>query len=323
VLGKVLDPEEKARFKVDKDLDGLEIADLPDLVVDNDKKTVKWKAIPAAVYVRETISKTGLPYVTFLNGQGCQYIKDYLEKRMREYPVTNSHGRIVNYAEGEKLKPESAILTLKYATQVMHRTQIGDQVNKTRGDHISTVKVRELVKSAITDAGFKWRPYIGRRYFDYNLLLLASARKEVSRDYVVFWMGHEGDIEATYTRNKGQLDPQVLEEMRRQYATVSEKYLETISGVSQDDIRTIFKEQFLTMSGMPKEEIRKLGDLSKKSGDELRQEVEAWRKKKQGLNGNSQKIVLMSNVEKWVNEGWEFRVKLPGGKAVIGLPRKD
>ena len=237
-----------------KDGDGLKVMDFPDLVIDNENGRVDWKNIPALVKVRKELSKKNFHYITFLNAQGCEYVKEYLEQRMQDYPILNSHGKEVGMAPGERLTSQSAILTMKYATQKMNRSQIGDRVDKTRGEHIATTKVRELIKSAITRGGFRWRPYIMRRYFDYNLLLLGTARNEVSRDYVVFWMGHHGGIEAEYTRNKGQIAPDVLNLMRKQYADASEKYLET-QYVNTEDAETRRRRNLALRAGIPEKEI--------------------------------------------------------------------
>lgn len=36
----------------------------------------------------------------------------------------------------------------------------------------------------------------------------------------------------------------------------------------------------------------------------------------------TRKVVPEGEVPKWVNEGWEFKAKLPDGKAMIGRPRR-
>lgn len=61
-------------------------------------------------------------------------------------------------------------------------------------------------------AGFDWRPYILRRYFDIRLMII-EMDDVIIRDFRVFWMGHRGDIEHTYTLNK-QLPKDVREKMR-------------------------------------------------------------------------------------------------------------
>ncbi|MBS7626977.1 hypothetical protein KEJ51_08120 [Candidatus Bathyarchaeota archaeon] len=55
-------------------------------------------------------------------------------------------------------------------------------------------------------AGFSWRPYVLRAYFDTNMIIAVSKGK-ISHLYLQFMMGHKGDIEAMYSTNKGVLPP--------------------------------------------------------------------------------------------------------------------
>jgi hypothetical protein len=183
--------------------DGLRLRDLPELSWDQEAKRASFSIVPALVRVRAPISKLGHEYIIFLNAQGCEFVKQYLEMRMRA---------------GERLTPDSALLTQKYATQFQERPKFKDTVSKRRGDLITVENVRDLIRSAIRSAGFRWRPYILRRYFDHNMLLNATARGVVSRDFVVFWMGHAGDMEHVYTLHKSipqeamkAIDPMVHE----------------------------------------------------------------------------------------------------------------
>jgi hypothetical protein len=93
------------------------------------------------------------------------------------------------------------------------------------GSHISTPKVSSLIRKAIRDAGFQWRPYVLRRYFD-SRMMLAENEGEMLRDWRTFHMGHEGTIEATYTVNKG-LPEDAVEKMRETFGKASEKFLVT------------------------------------------------------------------------------------------------
>ena len=40
-----------------------------------------------------------------------------------------------------------------------------------------------------------------------------------------------------------------------------------------------------------------------------------------GLNGNRQKVVQMSEVKKFIEEGWEYLSALPSGEAIVRLGR--
>jgi hypothetical protein len=70
-----------------------------------------------------------------------------------------------------------------------------------------------MIRKSIRMAGFSWRPYVLRRYFD-SRMMLAQADGLIIRDFRVFWMGHKGDIEHTYTLNK-KLSSDIIEKCDR------------------------------------------------------------------------------------------------------------
>ena len=70
----------------------------------------------------------------------------------------------------------------------------------------------DTIRRPIRRAGFKWRPYILRRYF-HTRLMIAEMDGVIIRDFRVFWMGDRGGIEHTYTLNK-RLPKDVREKMR-------------------------------------------------------------------------------------------------------------
>jgi len=172
--------------------DGLRIKDFPEMKIENGE--VIYEKVPTMIVVRRELSKGGHQYFTFLSEEGCEYLKDYLESRLKE---------------GEKLTPNSPILTPKVTPKPFIRsTNIGD-----------------MIRAAIRKAGFKWRPYVLRAYFD-TQLMLAESKGMVLRDYRQFWMGHKGDIENRYTTNKCRLPEGVIEDMREAYKR-SQEYLQT------------------------------------------------------------------------------------------------
>jgi integrase len=61
--------------------DGLRIGDLPEMEIGTKVEVAK---TPTLVRVRRELSKTRNPYFTFAPEQTCQYLKNYLEARMKE-----------------------------------------------------------------------------------------------------------------------------------------------------------------------------------------------------------------------------------------------
>jgi len=264
--------------------DGLRIRDLPEMRVEGE--TIEFEAVPTLVIVRRELSKAGHQYLTFLGEEGCDYLKDYLETRMRE---------------GEKLTEDSAVVTPKQRMKPFIRaTNVGD-----------------VIRSAIRKAGFGWRPYVLRSYFD-TQLMLAESKGLVLRDYRGFWMGHKGDIENRYTTNKGRLPDSVIEDMREAYKR-SQKFIQTTAVKEAEDLKAVFRKQLLGVAGFSTEEVEA---LDPEMTDEAFQEM--VRKRLLGSmanNGASQRVIDVDEVERFLSKGWDFVATLPDDRIVIKLPQ--
>lgn len=269
--------------------DGLTIADMPEIKIENE--TVTFERQPKLIVVRKELSKAGHQFFTFLSEKGCEYLKDYLEERLRE---------------GEKLTSKSAIITPKLKMKPFIRaTNMGD-----------TIRV------ALRAAGLKWRPYVLRCYFDTQMMMAQSSGK-VIRDYASFWMGHKGDIENRYTTNKQKLPPTFIEDMRSAYAR-SEEFLQTKqANTSEDKMKEAFRKQLLLVAGLS-QEVDKL-NLSTITDEELQNIV---RKKLLGMtqapsrNGQptdhpKQKVIKVEETNTYLDKGWEYVAKLTENTVVI------
>jgi len=266
--------------------DGLRVGDFLEAEIDNENKLVQFKTIPTMVRVRKGLSKAGHQYLTFLCEEGCRCLKEYWEYRMQH---------------GEVLTPESAAVKPRnfYGKSFIRTTNIGDKI-----------------KNGIEAAGFSWRPYILRCYFD-TQLLLAESKGLVTRDYRVFWMGHKGDIENRYTTNKHRLPPPLLEDMRSAYKR-SQKYLQTEEPSGTDDLKLQFRQQLLIVAGYSEDEVAKV-ELEKLSDDDLRGMVreKLLKENSNGPRTPRQKVIPLDEVERYVESGWEYVSQLPNGKAII------
>ncbi|MEM2282893.1 MAG: hypothetical protein QXH26_05100 [Candidatus Hadarchaeales archaeon] len=215
--------------------DGLRLKDLPELTVKG--RRVSFRKIPTLIVVRRELSKAGHQYLTFLSREGCEYLRDYLEERL---------------ASGERLGPESAVVTPKVRIKPFIRANnIGDDIRK-----------------AIRTAGFPWRPYVLRSYFD-TQLMQAESRGLVLRDYRQFWMGHRGDIEARYTTNKGMLPQEVIEDMREAYKR-SQRFLQTVETEEEVRLEPEFRRQLLLASGFKSAEVERM-DLERMGEEEFQE----------------------------------------------------
>lgn len=265
--------------------DGIRIRDLPELKVNNEEHTVEFTIIPTMITVRSSLSKAEHQYFTFLSEEGCEYLKEYLEWRMKK---------------GEKLTDDSPIVTPKLRMKPFIRTtNIGDSI-----------------RNAINKSGFNCRPYELRTYFD-TQLMIAESNGLMIRDYRAFFMGHKGDIENRYTTNRKNLPPHVIDDIRESYRR-SQNYLQTMKVVGEEDLERKFQKTILKAVGFKPEEIDDLHP-SDMTDDEFSELV----KKKlidTTLNENRQKVVSVSNVEQHLEQGWEFVTELSNHKAVVRLP---
>ena len=266
--------------------DGLCVRDFPEMRIEG--KEIIFDAMPTMIRVREELSKTGKQYFTFLSTQGCDYLKEYLESRLRA---------------GAKFTNDTDVITPK-------------SVDKS---HIRSINIGDIIRKCIRRAGFTWRPYVLRGYFD-TQLLLAESKGKITHSYRQFFMGHVGDMEARYTTNKGRLTEEMIEDMREAYKN-SEGFLQTIIIEDEDkeDIKLTIRREWLRMSGVDEEEIEVI-DLETLTNEEMRDLI---RKKNAGMvtgNGGSQKVVPLPEVKDYIGKGWEYVNSLPGDEAIVKYP---
>ena len=277
--------------------DGLRISDIPDLII-KDKK-IEWKQIPAQLKIREELSKNRRKYLTFITGEECKYIEEYLNIRINNKEEIKGETPVIK-AEWKKSRKE---ITNKFLTSGL----IGIEIRKT-----------------IRKAGFKWRPYVLRAYFS-TALDIAEAKGDISHPWRQLIMGHKGDIEATYSTGK-QLTEERIEDIRKAYSN-SQKYFETYKEYRQeeDTERTlreyaimIFETTFnIAIKDTTREELYRL------TAEEFQEELKRLSKEKKAEllnNGNKQKAISMEDVESYLLQGWEYVATLPNGKAIIKIP---
>ena len=266
--------------------DGLRLGDLKDLHLSDE---IQFEKVPAMVMVKSKLSKARHQYFSFIGEEGATYIKEYLEERRKQ---------------GEELTYESPLLQF-------------DVRGVKKNAFLRTTLVTRDIREAIEAAGLKMRPYVLRAYFS-TALDIAESKGLTSHPWRQFIMGHKGDIEARYSRNK-RLPPDMIEEMRESYRKCL-KYMEArVSEVSEDNARLYLQQQLLSAVGYRQEEIDKmnLADLNTEDFQRLLRDKVAGA---MASNGSKQKLVPMSEIEKLLGEGYEFQAVLPNGKAIMKMP---
>jgi hypothetical protein len=296
--------------------DGLKIGDVPELKIEhrlNEKGevvdgTVSFEKIPTMVVVRKAISKIGHQYFGFIPEEACRYLKNYLEWRLRPKEVTRPFpdGRRPQVIKlmGERLEPDSPLIA---ALKIKGPT------------HVTTQKVEEEIKQAIVAAGFTWRPYVLRRYFEVKMMS-AEHERLIMTEWRQFWMGHAGNIESTYSVNK-KLPQEVIETMRQTYTQAAEKHLVTVSQptISKDEVVSTARVEAQKMFGYADTEIQALGDITQITMERLQELIHEKSKQMLGLKQGTQKVVPIVELEQWIEQGWDYKRDLPNEKVVIGL----
>jgi hypothetical protein len=94
------------------------------------------------ICIRSELSKNAKPYFTFLGGEGCEILKEYLERRL---------------AHGEVLTPNSGVIASALeAEDLQKRFGIED-----KSEILRTVGICKKIKEAMQRSGLGWlRPYV-------------------------------------------------------------------------------------------------------------------------------------------------------------------
>ena len=269
--------------------DGLMLKDLPELNIDDGKIT--FEKIPTMVMVRSTLSKTRNKYFTFLSEEGCNYLKEYLEERIRN---------------GEELAPETPLIG-------------HDRPGAAEKEFMMTRVITHFIRKYMRAAGVRKRPYVLRAYAE-TQLIIAESKGKISHPYLQFIAGHKGDIESRYSTNKGKLPPDMIEGMRTQYKAC-EPFLSTTSKLEQSAV--VKEAQIEALKSIAKN-LLGLDLLEVKIAKEKELEKELNPKEELGLYENEikklrinpqkmrdegdfeNKLVAEKELENYLNNGWEM-----------------
>lgn len=274
-------PEVLGNYRSD---DGLVVGDFPEMHIKGNE--VVFDKIPTVVVVRENLSKTKLRYFSFLSEEGCLYLKEFLEQRLRS---------------GEKLDAKSDIITSR-------------NVDK---KFVRSVNVGGAIRNCLRKAGIQSRPYVLRCYCD-TQLLMGESKGKIVFSFRQFVMGHRGSIENRYTVNKSKLPEDLVEDMRESYKRC-QPYLVTYT-MEDDEQRTeIFRKQLLSIIGVDADEINQM-NIMDMSNNDIMEELRKKLGEQMTKNGNGQKVIDPDEVEKYIEDGWEFVASLPTGKVIVKLP---
>jgi integrase len=264
--------------------DGLRLGDLPDVAVRGDELRVL--KVPLRVVVRQDLSKAGHTYFSFLGTESADYLRTYLETRLRS---------------GEKLGPDSAVI-------VPERAKV---------PYIRTTNIGDLVRHALRAAELKNRPYVLRTTFAQRLLTAESAGK-IPHAFAQFWMGHTGDMTARYSVNRGLLPETTVDEMRAAYKRC-EPYLSTVPYNDDQAERTVSAiRAVLRLAGYPDAQVAAM-DLETIRADQLSELIDKRPGAARGAAEPSrrQKVIEDAELPRFLADGWVARMPVNGSKFVV------
>ena len=274
--------------------DGLMLKDLPEVKIENGE--IKFEKIPTMIAVRSGLSKARHKYFTFLPSEGCTYLKEYLEERMRA---------------GEKFTHETSLIGHERARASVK-------------PFLPTRKISHLIRQSMRIAGVRKRPYVLRAYAETELII-AESKGKISHPYLQFIAGHKGDIEARYSTNKGALPPDMIEGMRNCYKeceillTTMAQPLEQLSIVKEVKIEAL-KSIAKSLLGIDLLEVKvaKEKELGKELNSEETIELfESELKKLRDGTHNPQRIIGENELENYLVDGWQFISTLPSRRILI------
>ncbi|MCP8308884.1 MAG: site-specific integrase [archaeon] len=274
--------------------DGLRLKDLPELKIENGQ--VVFEKVPTMITVRSTLSKARHKYFTFLSSEGCTYLKEYLEERIRF---------------GEDLRPESPLIA-------------HERKEASVKPFLMTKKITHFIRQCMRKAGVYKRPYVLRAYAE-TQLIIAESKGKISHPYLQFIAGHKGDIEARYSTNKGVLPPDMIEDIRKSYKecepflSTTAQPLEQSSVIKEAKIEAL-KSIAKSLLGIELLEVKvaKEKEIGRElSKDEELELFESELKKLREGKHNPQRIVHEKELERHLAEGWQFVSVLPSQKILI------
>jgi len=273
--------------------DGLKLGDFVEAeITERGLETMK---TPTMLIIRRGLSKVRHQYFTFVSEQTLTYINEHLTERVKQ---------------GEKLDEETPLLGF-------------DPRGVRKNRFLRTNLVTRDIKEAIKKAGFNWRPYVLRAYFDTNMII-AESKAKVSHPYLQFMMGHKGDIEARYSTNKGILPPDMIEDMRKCYRECEPYLLTSAQPLEQSSIVQEAKLEALksiakSLFGIDLLEIKtaKEKELNRELNKEEEIQLFEEELKKLRENPDPQKIVTEKELENHLADGWQFVSILPSKRILI------
>jgi integrase len=191
---------------------------------------------------------------------------------------------------------------------------LGEKVND-QLTHVNLRTLERVVKDAARKAGIEdWRsvhPHCLRKAFQSVLRSEYADGGRMDAKMQEFLMGHilPGSQDTYFDKTK-------VEEIREEYNRLS---FRRASDVTQEDLKTSVWTQLLLAAGFTKDEVAKM-DFSALSDEEFHKMLREKLLGTMANNGSKQKVIQMGEVERYIQQGWEYVASISNDKAILKLP---
>ena len=259
--------------------------------------------------------KGNIPYYSFFDRLSTQAIRAYLRERERQYG---------------KMADE---MVLFMATPSRARTSFRTAAYRPMSKNGLNRVIKDAARNSGLPEGNLIHPHSFRYAFEDAAKHYADGTVVDPKDQV-FLLGHimpgtEDPYYGSGVSVQGSVvtfRKEICDKLRKEYERIA--FYPPRLMLTEQDVETKFKEQFLVTAGMPKEEIAKLGELSSKTPEQISEIGDEWRKReleksgqkdrafkvtqaddvikmiKKGLRANRQRQVPLDEMSAWLDAGW-------------------
>jgi integrase len=279
---------------------GLRLRHLPDIALAPEPHFLR---LPFKVEVPGELSKAGHGFFTFGTEEAGLAICAYLKERI---------------ARGEKLSPNSAVLSPEPKTSTVHLRRAKDGTAFVSEGGIADTIRRAFDK--VRPKGVRWRPYVLRSFASSQLMLAESAGL-MTRDIREYLLGHAVDIGRRYNLGKGRVRSDLEDEVRDTYARAADRFLRILTLSERGvDFRPFYRV-LLSGAGYSKPQIDGMGELTEE------RVIEAIRLKRaeghevpEPKPGENARTVSVGELDAWFAKGWRPIGPAGSDRFVIGAP---
>ena len=234
-------------------------------------------------------------YYTFVTPECHKYLLEYKDLRQQA---------------GEKINPNSLLIrddwgNYKGATDPTKATAV---TPKSLRNALGRLHERIGLRSEKTGIRHEFQQAHGFRKFFKSL-----AERYMKSIYVELLMGHSTGVSDSYMKPSYQ---DMVQEYSKTIPALSILSREEVS--SADQLRIEFKKMLLATSGYRDDEIKNM-DLANMTNEQIQEKA---RERLMVNNGQRQRIIATSELERHITQGWEFVANPPGlnGKSIVRLP---